>query len=59
MNNPKIVDPLAILILEDHTDTRVVLSGLLRHCGYRTISSHNVADAVEMLENVRFDLCAR
>jgi DNA-binding response OmpR family regulator len=56
MNRSPIVDPLAILILEDHTDTRVVLSGLLKHCGHRTISSHNIADALEMLQNVRFDV---
>jgi CheY-like chemotaxis protein len=56
MSSRQIVDPLAILILEDHADTRVVLSGLLRHCGHRTISSHNITDALEMLTNIRFDV---
>jgi hypothetical protein len=45
-----------ILIVEDHTDTRVVLSRLLNHIGHEVISAENVHDALAFLSNIRFDI---
>ena len=45
-----------ILLVEDHTDTRVVLSRLLNHCGHDVAMAENVGDALTLLGNLRFDV---
>lgn len=44
-----------ILVVEDHDDTRSVLTKLLHHCGYDVVATSNVSDAILLLENLRFD----
>ena len=43
-------------LVEDHTDTRAVLSMLLNRCGCRTIVAKNGADARTRLSEMRFDV---
>ena len=45
-----------ILLVEDHADTRVVLSKLLIHCGYDVAAAENVHDALQLLDHLRFDV---
>ncbi len=45
-----------ILLVEDHTDTRVVLSRLLNHCGHDVSAAGTVGDALILLGNLRFDV---
>ena len=45
-----------ILLVEDHTDTRVVLSRLLNRCGHHVAMAANVRDALTLLGNMRFDV---
>lgn len=45
-----------ILLVEDHEDSRVVLSNLLIHCGHTVVSAGNIQDALRLLENLRFDV---
>ena len=45
-----------ILFVEDHTDTRVVLSRLLTHLGYHVTAAENVEDALTLLDGVWFDV---
>ena len=45
-----------ILLVEDHNDTRTVLSKLLSHCGYDVAAAENVRDALSLLHNFRFDV---
>ena len=45
-----------ILLVEDHADTRVVLSKLLKHCGHDVATAETVREALEWLTNVRFDV---
>lgn len=45
-----------ILLVEDHTDTRVVLSRLLVQIGYQVSSAGNVQDALTLLSGVWFDV---
>jgi hypothetical protein len=51
-----IVGKVLILIVEDHTDTRVVLTSLLGRSGYRIISANRVREATELLEKMHFDI---
>ena len=46
---------MIILFLEDHTDTRMVLTTLLGRSGYRVISAKKVREALDLLAEVRFD----
>lgn len=45
-----------ILLVEDHEDSRVVLSNLLIHCGHEVASAGNMQDALRLLEDLRFDV---
>jgi CheY-like chemotaxis protein len=45
-----------ILLVEDHDDSRSVLSNLLIHCGHEVASAATVEDALRLLENLRFDV---
>jgi CheY-like chemotaxis protein len=45
-----------ILLVEDHEDSRVVLSNLLIHCGHEVATAGNVQDALRLLDNLRFDV---
>ena len=45
-----------VLLVEDHTDTRTVLSTLLNRCGCRTVTAKTVADARSRLQGMRFDI---
>jgi DNA-binding response OmpR family regulator len=44
-----------VLLVEDHEDSRVVLSRLLQHCGHEVAMAESVATACELLQNTRFD----
>ena len=43
-------------MVEDHADTRLVLSRLLNHCGHEVATAENVQDALTLLRNLRFDV---
>jgi CheY-like chemotaxis protein len=45
-----------ILLVEDHEDSRAVLSNLLIHCGHEVATAANVHDALRLLANMRFDV---
>ena len=47
---------MLLLVVEDHTDTRVVLTSLLGRSGYRIISTNRVKEATELLGKMRFDI---
>jgi PAS domain S-box-containing protein len=46
---------LRLLLVDDHADTRHVLSRLLTKCGHEVASSDSAQGALELLENGRFD----
>ena len=48
--------PVVILLVEDHTDTRMVLTSLLGRSGYRIITANRIAEALELLGKMRFDI---
>jgi len=45
-----------ILLVEDHEDSRAVLSNLLIHCGHEVVTAANVRDALLLLGDLRFDV---
>jgi DNA-binding response OmpR family regulator len=45
-----------ILLVEDHSDTRRVLSSLLGRSGHEILTASGVNDAVKLLENVRVNV---
>lgn len=47
---------MLILFLEDHTDTRMVLTSLLGRSGYRIVTANRVKEALELLEQMKFDI---
>lgn len=47
---------MLVLLVEDHTDTRGVLSLLLSRCGCRLVTAKNAADARSRLEEMQFDV---
>ncbi len=47
---------LQILLVEDHADTRQVLSRLLTRCGHRLAIAENVQAAIRLLETKTFDV---
>ena len=47
---------MQVLLVEDHADTRAVLSTLLNRCGCRTVSARNATAARSLLEEMRFDI---
>jgi DNA-binding response OmpR family regulator len=44
-----------ILLVEDHSDSREVLSGLLNHCGHEVITAATMQDALRLLDHLRFE----
>lgn len=44
-----------ILLVEDHEDSRKVLSDLLQHCGHEVMTAANVEDALRLLGHLRFE----
>jgi CheY-like chemotaxis protein len=48
--------PVIILLVEDHTDTRMVLTSLLGRSGYRIMTTNKVQEAFELLGQIRFDI---
>lgn len=46
---------LRLLLVEDHDDTRRILSRLLSRCGHKVSSTDHVASALKLLESERFD----
>jgi DNA-binding response OmpR family regulator len=53
---PAILGKVIILLVEDHTDTRSVLSSLLGRSGYRIIAAKKAEEAKELLRRMRFDI---
>ncbi len=47
---------MRVLIVEDHTDTRSVLSLLLSRCGCQTVTAKNIREARSRLEEMRFQI---
>lgn len=45
-----------ILLVEDHEDSRAVLSNLLTHCGHEVVTAGNVREALILLGDLRFDV---
>lgn len=45
-----------ILLVEDHQDSREVLSSLLTHCGHEVTTAANVQDALILLGHLRFEV---
>jgi hypothetical protein len=45
-----------ILLVEDHDDSRMVLSGLLTHCGHEVATAANIQDALLLLNHLHFDV---
>jgi DNA-binding response OmpR family regulator len=45
-----------ILIVEDHQDTRRVLSTLLERADHEVITANGVTDALQLLENMRVNV---
>lgn len=45
-----------ILLVEDHEDSREVLSNLLTHCGYEVSTAANMQDALILLTHLRFEI---
>lgn len=46
---------LRLLLVEDHDDTRRILSRLLSRCGHKVSSTDHVESALKLLESKRFD----
>lgn len=47
---------MLILLVEDNTDTRTVLTSLLGRSGYRIIATKKAAEAKALLGRMRFDI---
>jgi len=45
-----------ILLVEDHSDSREVLSSLLTHCGHEVTTAANIEDALILLGHLRFEV---
>ena len=45
-----------MLLVEDHRDTRLVLSKLLTHYGHDVLAAETVRDALQALDETRFDM---
>jgi CheY-like chemotaxis protein len=45
-----------ILLVEDHEDSREVLSKLLIYCGHEVATAANIRDALLLLGDLRFDV---
>lgn len=46
---------MIVLFVEDHTDTRGVMSLLLNRCGCQTVTAKDLFEARARLEEMRFD----
>ena len=50
------MESVNILLVEDHKDSREVLSSLLAHCGHEVSTAENVHDALVLLDDFRFEV---
>jgi CheY-like chemotaxis protein len=46
---------VTLLLVEDHHGSRIALSILLRRCGHEVVAAENLADALLLIGNIRFD----
>jgi len=44
-----------ILLVEDHEESRLILSNLLSHCGHEVANAGTVQDALLLLNHLHFD----
>jgi DNA-binding response OmpR family regulator len=51
-----IIQIVWVLLVEDHTDSRVVFNLLLNRCGCQTIVAKNISEARSRLEEMHFDV---
>ena len=47
---------MRVLLVEDHTDSRVVFNLLLNRCGCQTVVAKNISEARSRLEEMQFDV---
>ena len=47
---------MTVLLVEDHTDTRLVLGVLLNRCGYQTVTAKSLKEARTRLQEMPFDI---
>jgi two-component system response regulator PilR (NtrC family) len=47
---------MRVLFVEDHSDTRAVLSMLLNRCGCQMVTAKSIQEARQRLEEMSFDL---
>jgi DNA-binding response OmpR family regulator len=47
---------MRVLLVEDHADTRAVLSTLLNRCGCQTVTAKNLREARSRLKEMRFEI---
>lgn len=47
---------MQVLLVEDHADTRSVLSLLLNRCGCQTVTAKNIREARSRLAEMRFEI---
>ena len=47
---------MRVLLVEDHRDTRLVLSNLLTRYGHDVLSTETVHDALQLLDDTEFDM---
>ena len=45
-----------ILHVDDHQDTRLMMAALLNDCGYGVLTAGSVAEALELAQEINFDL---
>ncbi|MEO8440528.1 MAG: response regulator [Spartobacteria bacterium] len=45
-----------VLLVEDHEDSRRVLSNLLTHCGHGVAAAANIAEALRLLDDGQFEV---
>lgn len=45
-----------ILLVEDHTDSRLVLANLLKHCGHQVAVAQSLAEAHALLAETPFEI---
>ena len=45
-----------ILHVDDHQDTRLMMAALLNDCGYGVLTAGSVAEALELVREISFDL---
>jgi DNA-binding response OmpR family regulator len=49
-------NPMRVLLIEDHTDTRTVFAMLLNRCGCQIVTAKSIEEARHRLDEMPFDL---